>query len=39
MIDGVIERLGSIVILVLNASVRREARFTETSFEQWRVPL
>lgn len=39
MIDGVIARLGRIDILVLNASVRREARFTEMSFEQWRVPL
>ncbi len=39
MIDGVIARLGRIDILVLNASVRWEMRFTEMSFEQWRVPL
>jgi 3-oxoacyl-[acyl-carrier protein] reductase len=39
MIDGVIARRGRIDILVLNASVRWEMRFTEMSFEQWRVPL
>ena len=39
MIDGVIGRRGRIDILVLNASVRWEMRFTEMSFEQWRVPL
>jgi 3-oxoacyl-[acyl-carrier protein] reductase len=39
MIDGVIARHGRIDILVLNASVRWEMRFTEMSFEQWRVPL
>ena len=39
MIDGVITRRGRIDILVLNASVRWEMRFTEMSFEQWRVPL
>jgi 3-oxoacyl-[acyl-carrier protein] reductase len=39
MIDGVIARRGRIDILVLNASVRREARFTDMSFEEWRVPL
>ena len=39
MIGGVIERFGHIDILVLNASVRWEMRFTEMSFEQWRVPL
>lgn len=39
MVDGAITRLGHIDILVLNASVRWEMRFTEMSFEQWRVPL
>ena len=39
MVDGVIASFGRIDILVLNASVRREARFTDMSFEQWRVPL
>jgi len=39
MVDGVIERYGRIDILVLNASVRIETRFTDMSFEQWRVPL
>ncbi|MBI3916010.1 MAG: SDR family oxidoreductase [Betaproteobacteria bacterium] len=39
MVDGVIGRRGRIDILVLNASVRWEMRFTEMSFEQWRVPL
>ena len=39
MVDGVIAHFGRIDILVLNASVRRETRFTDMSFEQWRVPL
>lgn len=39
MAEGVITRLGKIDILVLNASVRRERRFTDMSFEEWRVPL
>ena len=39
MVDTVLKRFGKIDILVLNASVRRETRFTEMSFEQWRVPL
>lgn len=39
MIGGVIARHGRIDILVLNASVRRETRFVDMSFEQWRVPL
>jgi 3-oxoacyl-[acyl-carrier protein] reductase len=39
MMDGVIARHGRIDILVLNASVRRETRFVDMSFEQWRVPL
>ena len=39
MVRGVIERFGRIDILVLNASVRRETRFTDMSYEQWRVPL
>jgi 3-oxoacyl-[acyl-carrier protein] reductase len=39
MVDRVIARRGRTDILVLNASVRREMRFTDMSFEQWRVPL
>ena len=39
MVHGVLERFGRVDILVLNASVRRETRFTAMSFEQWRVPL
>ena len=39
MVDAVLKRFGKIDILVLNASVRRETRFTDMSFEQWRVPL
>jgi len=39
MIDGVIARFGRIDILVLNASVRKETRFSDMTFEQWRVPL
>lgn len=39
MVDGVIKRFGRVDILVLNASVRIETRFTDMSFEQWRVPL
>ena len=39
MADGVIKRFGKIDILVLNASVRREERFIDMTFEQWRVPL
>jgi 3-oxoacyl-[acyl-carrier protein] reductase len=39
MVDAVISRFGRIDILVLNASVRIETRFTDMSFEQWRVPL
>ena len=36
MADAVIERHGRIDILVLNASVRREVRFMDMSFEEWR---
>lgn len=39
MTEGIIARHGRIDILVLNASVRRETRFVDMSFEQWRVPL
>jgi 3-oxoacyl-[acyl-carrier protein] reductase len=39
MVDGVIERFGRIDILVLNASVRKEVRFTEMSFEEWRTVM
>lgn len=39
MADHIIAQYGRIDILVLNASVRRETRFTDMSFEQWRVPL
>ena len=34
MADGVIARFGKIDILVLNASVRKESRFTDMSFEE-----
>lgn len=39
MVDEVIARFSRIDILVLNASVRKEARFIDMSFEQWRAPL
>lgn len=39
MVDGVLKRFGRIDILVLNASVRRETRFVDMSFEEWRTPL
>lgn len=39
MCDALLARHGRIDILVLNASVRREVRFADMSFEQWRVPL
>jgi 3-oxoacyl-[acyl-carrier protein] reductase len=39
MTDGVIARFGKIDILVLNASVRREKRFVDMRFDEWRVPL
>ena len=39
MVDGVVQRFGRIDMLVLNASVRKETRFTEMSFDEWRVPL
>lgn len=39
MVNDVIAAYGRIDILVLNASVRIETRFTDMSFEQWRVPL
>jgi 3-oxoacyl-[acyl-carrier protein] reductase len=39
MVEGINARLGRIDILVLNASVRRETRLIDMSFEQWRVPL
>jgi len=39
MADGVVRRFERIDILVLNASVRREMRFIDMSFEQWRQPL
>jgi 3-oxoacyl-[acyl-carrier protein] reductase len=36
MVGGVLERFGRIDILVLNASIRREVRFRDMTFEQWR---
>lgn len=36
MVDAVISRFGKVDILVLNASVRKETPFLETSFEEWR---
>ena len=37
--NAVIERYGRIDILVLNASIRREVRFKEMTFEQWRTVM
>jgi 3-oxoacyl-[acyl-carrier protein] reductase len=39
MVDGILARHRRIDILVLNASVRRETRFVDMSFDEWRVPL
>lgn len=39
MTASIIKRFGKIDILVLNASVRRETRFVDMSFDEWRVPL
>jgi 3-oxoacyl-[acyl-carrier protein] reductase len=39
MVAGAGERFGRIDILVLNASVRREVRFVDMSFEEWRSIL
>lgn len=39
MVDGVLKRFGRVDILVLNASVRKETPFLETSFEEWRSIL
>jgi len=39
MVEGIIGRCGRIDILVLNASVRKEVRFTEMSFEEWRTVM
>lgn len=36
MFEAAIRRFGRIDILVLNASVRRETRFADMSFEEWR---
>ena len=36
MADGIVRQFGKIDLLVLNASVRREVRFTEMDFEEWR---
>ena len=36
MADAVIKRFGRIDILVLNASIRREALFKDMTFEEWR---
>lgn len=36
MVETINARLGRIDILVLNASLRQEVRFTEMRFEQWR---
>jgi 3-oxoacyl-[acyl-carrier protein] reductase len=36
MVAAVIERFGKVDILVLNASVRKETPFLETTFEEWR---
>jgi 3-oxoacyl-[acyl-carrier protein] reductase len=39
MMRGIVERLGPVDILVLNASVRTEKPFVELTYEQWREPL
>ena len=39
MVDSVIKHFGGIDMLVLNASVRKEVRFTEMSFEEWRTVM
>jgi len=36
MVDAAVRRLGRIDILVLNASIRRETRFVDMTFEEWR---
>jgi 3-oxoacyl-[acyl-carrier protein] reductase len=36
MADAVLERFGRVDILVLNASQRREVRFKDMTFEEWR---
>lgn len=36
MCDAVVREFGRIDVLVLNASVRREVRFTDMTFEAWR---
>ena len=37
--DGIVKRFGRIDILVLNASIRREALFKDMTFEQWRATM
>ncbi len=39
MVDEIIARFGRVDILVLNASVRKEVRFTEMTFEEWRTVM
>jgi 3-oxoacyl-[acyl-carrier protein] reductase len=39
MVDEIIGRFGRVDILVLNASVRKEVRFTEMTFEEWRTVM
>ncbi len=39
MRDGVLERYGRVDILVLNASQRREVRFVDMTFEEWRSTM
>lgn len=39
MAEAVLARFGRIDILVLNASVRRETRFADMSFEEWRAVM
>ena len=39
MVDGVMQALGRVDFLVLNASVRTERPFLEMSYDEWRTPL
>ena len=39
MVDGVMQTLGRVDFLVLNASVRTERPFLEMSYDEWRTPL
>src|SRR3990172_1987130 len=36
MVDGILKRFGRLEFLVLNASVRKETRFIDMSFDEWK---